>query len=434
MEYRELGNIAFSKQNYKEAIEQYSKAIQEDPLNCVNYTNRALCYLRTNENELALADSFNALQIDPSNPKAWFRHAVASANLKDNKTALLDLRRAMTLSSDGSITSLYNQLKKEEYPGRCCGNVVIPESNIKNEEQEYKGEITFRILKEFIEEGKYPKTLIRSIIKKSKKILNERNAINYINCSNIRIIGDIHGQFSVVSRIAEEIEENQQCVLFNGDLVDRGSRGLECIIGILTLIIEYPTLVYLNRGNHEDKELNTTFGFYAEAINKVGLDIYKEITELYISIPLGHVIRDSVFVVHGGIPIEPVNIKRAPITKKEKYEEFDIENAFLWADPQIKNGSSKSPRLIGRTFGPDILLRFLYENNLKFIVRSHEVKKYGFEWDVTGKLLSLFSAPKYEGLDNVGAYADLWFDQEESPELPHFTVSTFKDFDIRDHQ
>ncbi|KAL7723025.1 serine/threonine-protein phosphatase 5-like [Entamoeba marina] len=121
------------------------------------------------------------------------------------------------------------------------------------------------------------------------------------------------------------------------------------------------------------------------------------------------------------------------IEKKPIYTEDDIELSFLWSDPQLRNGSSPSPRGVGRTFGPDVLNKFLIDNNLKYIVRSHEVKVSGFEWDITGKLLTIFSAPKYGGVNNVGAFADIWFDEESVDILPHFSVQTFCDFDSRDN-
>ena len=116
----------------------------------------------------------------------------------------------------------------------------------------------------------------------------------------------------------------------------------------------------------------------------------------------------------------------------------ELEIAFLWADPQVKSGWSPSPRGCTKTFGPDIILRFLNKNKYNYIVRSHQVKQEGYEWDITHKLLTVFSAPRYSGLDNVGAFADLWFDTEnvngngEQVKVPHFTIQQFCDYDERD--
>lgn len=45
----------------------------------------------------------------------------------------------------------------------------------------------------------------------------------------------------------------------------------------------------------------------------------------------------------------------------------------LWSDPQPSNGRAPSKRGIGVAFGPDVTRRFLNDNNLDLVVRSHEV-------------------------------------------------------------
>ena len=78
----------------------------------------------------------------------------------------------------------------------------------------------------------------------------------------------------------------------NGDLVDRGSWSIEVIltafafkctftsesvvaIGLTWLKGLYPTAMYVNRGNHETKDMNRTYGFEGEAKQKHGEQTYK---------------------------------------------------------------------------------------------------------------------------------------------------------------
>ena len=46
-------------------------------------------------------------------------------------------------------------------------------------------------------------------------------------------------------------------------------------------------------------------------------------------------------------------------------------------------------------FGPDVTERFLEQNKLDFIIRSHEVKPEGYEVTHSGKCITVFSAPNY---------------------------------------
>ena len=79
----------------------------------------------------------------------------------------------------------------------------------------------------------------------------------------------------------------------NGDLVDRGSWSIEVILTAFALkcmhidsafsagcpsddfIGLYPNRMYINRGNHEAKEMNRTYGFEGEAKHKHGEQSYK---------------------------------------------------------------------------------------------------------------------------------------------------------------
>lgn len=60
-----------------------------------------------------------------------------------------------------------------------------------------------------------------------------------------------------------------------------------------------------------------------------------------------------------------------------------------------QNGRSVSKRGVSCQFGPDVTKAFLEENQLDYIIRSHEVKAEGYEVAHGGRCVTVFSAPNY---------------------------------------
>lgn len=56
--------------------------------------------------------------------------------------------------------------------------------------------------------------------------------------------------------------------MFNGDFVDRGKKGLEVLLLLLSCLLVFPGGVFLNRGNHEDTVMNARYGFIREVHQK----------------------------------------------------------------------------------------------------------------------------------------------------------------------
>ena len=84
----------------------------------------------------------------------------------------------------------------------------------------------------------------------------------------------------------------------------------------------------------------------------------------------------QVLVMHGGL-FSQDNITLADIkaTERDKQPpEEGIMCELLWSDPQPSFGRAPSKRGVGCQFGPDVTRRFLENNSLEYIIRSHEVK------------------------------------------------------------
>ncbi|TFL02450.1 Metallo-dependent phosphatase-like protein [Pterulicium gracile] len=246
----------------------------------------------------------------------------------------------------------------------------------------------------------------------------------------VDVIGDVHGQyydvlhlFSLTGKPSEK-----HYLLMNGDLVDRGSWSMEVILTAFAYKWLYPKYMYINRGNHEAKEMNRAYGFEGEAKHKHGEQTYKLFTHVFTAMPLATLIsptqppspkvrknpilsaegRKRFFVVHGGLfskdEVTLDDIRKIPRIGKQPGQN-GLMSELLWTDPQEQPGRGPSKRGLGISFGPDVTKRWCELNKVTGIIRSHEVRQDGYQIEHDGLCTTVFSAPNYvDQGGNKGAF------------------------------
>lgn len=200
----------------------------------------------------------------------------------------------------------------------------------------------------------------------------------------VAIHGDLHGDIHALNRFIEsfrrrgfldeqnpfKIKADNFYILFLGDYVDRGWYGAEVIYTILRLKNENPDRVFMTRGNHEDMNLNSDYGFKDELMKKFSSSrLLKKVTALYNFLPLALYLgagNDNLYNIiqccHGGIEVGfnpkklleyPDKRAGAPITFLMQKDEstalnamglfsfssyfknnkkIDTSNGFMWTD------------------------------------------------------------------------------------------------------
>ena len=267
--------------------------------------------------------------------------------------------------------------------------------------------------KKSYEERYMDKKYLLKMILKAKNILSEYNE-SIINIDvpygkNFTIVGDIHGQFYDLLNIFEinGYPSEDNLYLFNGDYIDRGAFGVETIITLMAFKILYPNHFFMNRGNHEDINVNNRYGFRIEvAFDKYDSEVYDYFSEFFRFLPLGHILNNKIIVIHGGLfSKEGVTINELKnLDRGIDVPTEGLMNELLWSDPRDENGWRPSDRGAGVYFGEDVTEKFLNENNLTLLIRSHEVKMEGYEIQHSGKTITIFSAPNYNDMTgNKGA-------------------------------
>jgi len=98
---------------------------------------------------------------------------------------------------------------------------------------------------------------------------------------------------------------------------------------------------------------------------------------------------------------------------------------MLWSDPRPIVGRQTSMRGAGVEFGQDVTFDFLRTNQLALVVRSHECVNEGYELIHNGRLMTLFSASRYCGMQtNKGAFLSMRNDLQ--PEIQQYYAHSIK--------
>jgi tetratricopeptide (TPR) repeat protein len=97
------GNIKKKAQDYRGAIQDFTKAIEINPTYSKAYNNRGSAKGSLSDFKNALEDFDKAVQYDTLNVDAYFNRALVKAKLNDIKGALKDFNRSIVLNpGDGN--------------------------------------------------------------------------------------------------------------------------------------------------------------------------------------------------------------------------------------------------------------------------------------------------------------------------------------------
>ncbi|KAK8841619.1 hypothetical protein M9Y10_027244 [Tritrichomonas musculus] len=218
--------------------------------------------------------------------------------------------------------------------------------------------------------------------------------------SPVCICGDIHGQLCDLLHAFEKGGEPPKTTyLFLGDYVDRGEDSVDVICLLFGLKLLYPDNVYLLRGNHESPEINQVFGFADECERKLNYSLWHLFNDVFDTLPIGAVVGKQFFCVHGGLSpyLENLNDVKNIVRPCPVFNDA-LTSDLLWTDPNPKiEGWGPNPRGETKSWGHDVAECFLKQNNLKCIVRGHQMafKGFNFPFGPFSNTVTVFTASKY---------------------------------------
>lgn len=248
---------------------------------------------------------------------------------------------------------------------------------------------------------RYSTENIIDLLRDVEKIFDgEKNLIKIIKGATL-IVGDLHGDLNTLQKIIQLFFRDEfKTLLFLGDYVDRGAKQVEVVNVLFYYKRLMPDRLILLRGNHEDPIINRQYGFYDEVRLKFSnyKEIFRRYNHVFSKLPLAALTWNRIFCVHGGISeglenIEEINL----LLKNQEQINCPITKQLVWNDPKekVKNfkKSSRGPGI--KNFGKEALEKFIQENSISYIIRSHEKFKNGYRKYFDDKLLSIFSSRSY---------------------------------------
>ncbi|KAL5504839.1 hypothetical protein ACEPAH_7502 [Sanghuangporus vaninii] len=341
-------------------------------------------------------------------------------------------RNAFSQITDKNRPALQRSLTQIEHPGfreacrtRQVPSVPEPAWQKPTDEQFFQSGIygnrrpNAEFLKNhFFREGRLTEEQALFILQETKNLLSKEENLLSVQ-GPITVVGDIHGQFYDLMKVFEiggDVANNTY--LFLGDYVDRGSFGIEALLYIYSLKLNYPDRIFLLRGNHECRHLTEYFTFHRECTRKYSLAIYLACIETFSALPVAAVLDRRFFCVHGGISPELNSL--ADINKVNRFVEPPSHGLLcdlLWADPVPNFDNTPPPApangVVPESFIPnpargcsyfytyEAVCNFLERNGLLGIIRGHEVQQQGYQMYRKTRakkfpsVITIFSAPNY---------------------------------------
>lgn len=475
--WKDQGNKAFRDKKYQESIDCYTKALSlgtSSPTRSAIYlTNRALVHLHMENYGAAVQDATAAIKEDITYFKAYYRRGTAYLALTKYKDALKDFNQMLRLRPQNKVglekaTQCKKEIRKDLFEKAIASDQTALVSEIVTQalhqmqvENSYDGMtmltkeatsdaeddivdqhmVTLEFVMDMVERFKSQKRLhkkyVMVILLQLIRIFRQMKSLYHVNIPlgrHINVCGDTHGQFYDLCHIFETngFPSTDNPYLFNGDFVDRGSFSVEVVLTLFAFKVANPQCIHLTRGNHESRHLNRAYGFEGEVKFKYNDEMFELFLEVFNWLPLAAVLNKRVLVLHGGIGFKEDGVKLEDIENIDRNRDIPEEGLMsdiLWSDPMKQRGRAPSKRGVGLMFGPDITNRFLNDNKLDLLVRSHEVKQDGFEVEPGGRCITIFSAPNYcDQVGNSGAWIVFRNEKDDAP-----LDTEFKQFSCAPH-
>ena len=318
---------------------------------------------------LAMMDASSAIKLDKTFPKAYYRRGSAYFALAHLNEAVKDFKRLCKLCpKDKDARQKYTVALKMKREKDFAMSIAVEEKKIElnpddfREDPNYEGPKIASVedidsewcvsLMNWLKNGKQLHgKYLAMILNFVRDYYIEKPSLVDLKVPDdeeITVCGDVHGQYYDLLNIFElngnPSETNPY--LFNGDIVDRGSWGVEIAVLLFAWKCAFPEHMHVNRGNHETKNMNKMYGFEPECNKKYNgnKNVYEFFADLFTKLPISTCLNEQVLVQHGGLYAKD-GVTLDDIRKTDRFREpgdSGILCETLWSDPCDMEGRHPS--------------------------------------------------------------------------------------------
>ncbi|CAN4103147.1 unnamed protein product [Withania somnifera] len=421
-ELKQLANEAFKGHKYSQAIDLYTQAIELNSDNAVYWANRAFAHTKLEEYGSAIQDGTRAIEIDPRYSKGYYRRGAAYLAMGKFKDALKDFQQVKKLCpNDLDATKKLKECEKAVMKLKFEEAISVPESQRRSvaDSIDYhtvgsgpgSSYVSTKVTAVSAAAALMAVLVVYMGTKAATMVAAAALAALLMVLITIRWGGCSHVFFTKNRTLELEVEPQYTGARIEGDVVtlDFVKKMLDDFKNQKNLHKRYAYQIVL-----QTREMLRALPSLVDIVVPEGKpftvcgDVHGQFYDLLNIFDLnGLPSEDNPYLFNGDF-VDRGSFSLEVILTLFAFKcmcPSGLMCELLWSDPQPQPGRGPSKRGVGLSFGADITKRFLQENNLDLVVRSHEVKDEGYEIEHDGKLITVFSAPNYcDQMGNKGAF------------------------------
>lgn len=198
---------------------------------------------------------------------------------------------------------------------------------------------------------------------------------------HLAVCGGIHGHYNDLLKVFDVSGSPRDTqYLFLGSYLGDGGNSLETICLLLCYKVKYPKTFFMLRGNHEEPAKIAQY-LASELIECDLTAALQDFVDVCAMLPLGAVIRERIFCVHGGMahglksPDDIRKIKR-PVKHPDPFVRELLESR---PDPDVEAWGEDPDDKVS-LFGESVLREFLDANEFDLMCRSGKIVN-GFDFE-----------------------------------------------------